>query len=77
MKNKELYVDPIPLSRLRKVVNQMKLYSDETPISFEYIMTAFFPSVWENVKNYGKDCYTEGYAQGLKEGKENEDKGIN
>lgn len=69
MEIKEINNISIPLSHVRRVVNSLKLLPDETKISFEYILSAFFPTVWTNIKKAMNDCYTKGYINGLKDGK--------
>lgn len=62
----------IPLSVLRKIVKKFESQPDTFRLTFTYIMTACFPTVFENIMSYCKDCYTQGYIIGLKEGKDNE-----
>lgn len=62
-------VKPIPLSVIRKITNRFKDQKDDFPLTFEYIMTACFPTVWNNIMKYGSDCYVQGYMQREKEEK--------
>lgn len=64
MSNTNPEIEPISLGHLRKIVNKMRLAPDDTKISFEFLLTATFPTVWHNIQKYGKDCYTRGYLQG-------------
>lgn len=57
----------IPLKQIRMLTNKLSQYSDETLISLELVLTALFPTVFENVKAYGSDCYMKGYLQGKKD----------
>ncbi len=54
----------IPLSRLRKLVRNISKSPDDMHITFEFLMTACFPSIWSTIQDYMKDCYTEGYLAG-------------
>ncbi len=63
-KQDETIIPPIPLSRLRHITKKMKHFNDETPLSFEFIMTAFFPTVYNNIKAQLNKQYTLGYIQG-------------
>lgn len=63
-------IPPITLGHLKKIINNMKVQTDEAPISFEFLLTATFPTVWDNIMEYAKECYTNGYAQALKEMKD-------
>ncbi len=40
----------VPLSRLRKMVDALKDKPDITPLSFEFILLAFFPTAWRASK---------------------------
>lgn len=59
------------LGKLRKLAASMKDKPDDTPLSFEFILLAFFPTVWSNIQSAFQNYYTQGYIAGLKE---NEDK---
>ena len=61
----------IPISRLRRVAEKTAALPDEERITLEFVLTALFPTVWNNIEKYASDCYTSGYLQGLKD-KENE-----
>lgn len=63
----------VPLSRLRKVVSRASALDDDTEISLQFILTALFPTVWNNIQKYANDCYTNGYLAGLKDKEKNED----
>lgn len=81
--NKEKKIMPAPeiripaksLYRLNDLLKKDKV-KDEDPISFELVLTALFPNVYSNIKRYTNDCYTQGYIQGLEDGR-NENKRIN
>lgn len=64
MKSLNEFVPAIPLRRLRKITEQFKGMDNDTPISFEFIMTAFFPTVWENIQNYCRLNFEEGFKAG-------------
>lgn len=58
------FVPEIPLRRLRKITKQFDGMDDSTPISFEFMMTAFFPSVWNNIQDYCQANWEEGFKAG-------------
>lgn len=62
----------VPLSKLKALVKRMRNMSDDTEITFEFLMTALFPTIFESVRSYMKDCYTAGYQAGLEAGKNEE-----
>lgn len=70
----------IPISRLRRVVEKTSVLPPERRISLEFVLTALFPTVWNNIKKYASDCYTQGYLQGkedaLNENKRNNRRGF-
>ena len=53
----------VPAGRVKHIAKILKKHPDDTQVSLEFILTALFPTVWENIKIYGKDCYTAGYLQ--------------
>lgn len=64
----------IPLSHLRKIVSKMHDLPPETPISFEYLLTATFPKIWDNVLVAFEREHMEGIKEGIEYGK-NQTKG--
>ena len=62
----------VPLSQLRKIVSRASDLDDDTEISLQFILTALFPTVWNNIQKYANDCYTNGYLAGLKDKEKNE-----
>lgn len=65
----------VPLKVLRNFVNHSKDLSGDTHITFEFLMTMCFPTIFETIQSYAKDCYTNGYIKGLEEGKKNASEG--
>lgn len=63
----------IPMKNVRHFVEKMKNLEDSTPISFELILTAFFPNAWKNIQKYSNDCYMQGYFDGKKSVEEDEE----
>lgn len=61
----------IPLKALRKVTAKFNGKPDDLKLSFTFIMTAFFPTVYNNIMSYCKDCYMQGFMDG-KESMKNE-----
>lgn len=66
------YSEHITVAQLRKFYKKFKNYPDDTPISFETLMVAFFPKMFDNIMNYARQCYTNGYMQGFMEEKKDE-----
>ena len=63
----------ITVGKVRKLVDKIAKLTDEDTVTLEFILTALFPTVWNNISKYSNDCYTSGYLAGLKEG-QNENK---
>lgn len=61
----------VPLKQLRKVVKNLNHLDDSAKINFTFLMTALFPTVWYNIQEYAKRCYTQGYRQAIEENKKN------
>ena len=67
IKTKE--VEPeIPIKILRKITKKFEKEPDDFKLSFTYIMTVCFPTVFNNIQSYCKDCYTQGYIKGKEDG---------
>ena len=66
----------VSVGKLRKLMQKIEELTDEDTVTFEFILTALFPTVWDNISKYSNDCYTSGYLAGLKDGK-NDNKGVN
>ena len=65
-------VEPeIPIETLRKITTKFKDKPNDFKLSFTYIMTACFPTVFNNIMSYCKDCYTQGYIAGQRSKNEN------
>lgn len=54
----------IPIKVLRKLTDRFKDKPDDYKLTFTYIMTACFPTVFNNIMSYCKDCYMQGYMDG-------------
>lgn len=59
----------IPLSVIRKITKKFENQPDSFKLTFTYIMTACFPTVFKNIMSYCKDCYMQGYLQGKEDAK--------
>ena len=44
--------------------------TDDTDVSFEFIVGSCFPSIFDNIKKEMHAQYTAGYVAGLREGKQ-------
>ena len=66
---KETGVPPVYLSDLEKLVERTKKHvgKENVEISFEYILTALFPTAWNNIQAELSRQYTLGYIQGQKD----------
>lgn len=62
-------IEPIKLSDVERMVDSVKknLGNTDADLSFEFILTAFFPTCWNNVQDALKRQYTLGYIAGMKE----------
>lgn len=54
---------------MRKVLKKMENLPDKTEITFEFLLTALFPSVWYNIQEEMRNQYTKGYLQGKEDAK--------
>lgn len=70
IEDKEKSLPNVHLGKLRHIVKSFKNQPDNYELSFEFIIGSLFPTCFQNVMNYGKDCYTQGYLAG-KEQNEN------
>lgn len=57
------------LGQVRKMVNKLKLHSDDTEITFEFMLTFLFPNVWNSIQEEMRNQYTKGYVQGKEDAK--------
>lgn len=62
-------IEPIKLSDVERMVASVKknIGNADVDLSFEFILTAFFPTCWNNVQDALKHQYTLGYIAGMKE----------
>ena len=69
---KETGVPPVYLTDLEKLVERTRKHVGEenVEISFEYILTALFPTSWNNIQSALSQQYTLGYIQGQKDAEE-------
>ena len=65
----KINIEPIKLSDVERMVDSVKknLGDTDADLSFEFILTAFFPTCWNNVQDALKQQYTLGYIAGMKE----------
>ena len=70
---KETGVPSVYLSDLEKLVERTRKHVGEenVEISFEYVLTALFPTAWYNIQTELNRQYTSGYIQGTKDAEEN------
>lgn len=67
----QINIAPIKLSDVERMVASIKnnIGEADTDLSFEFILTAFFPSCWNNVQDALNRQYTLGYIAGLGDGR--------
>lgn len=66
----------IKYGTLKKIIKAIDKVNptDDTEISFEYIVGSCFPDVLKNIKQALHTQYTKGYVEGLREGRLNNEK---
>lgn len=66
--NDKIQIAPIKLSDVERMVESIKKNtSEDVDLSFEFILTAFFPTCWNNVQVALNRQYTLGYIAGQKD----------
>jgi len=65
----QIIIEPIKLSDVERMVASIKknVGDIDVELSFEFILTAFFPTCWNNVQDAINRQYTLGYIAGMKE----------
>ena len=65
----KIAIESIKLSDVERMVASVKKNVGDTDVdlSFEFILTAFFPTCWNNVQNALNHQYTLGYIAGSKD----------
>lgn len=65
----------VKYGKLKKVVGFLERINptDDTDISFEYIIGSCFPDIYNNIKKELHIQYTKGYVEGLKERERNDE----
>lgn len=59
-------IAPIRLSDVEKMINSIRANTNEdVELSFEFILTAFFPTCWYNIQEALNREHTLGYIAGL------------
>ena len=48
--------------------------SDNADVTFEFLLTALFPSVWSSIQEEMRKQYTRGYLQGKEDSKNEQNK---
>lgn len=67
-------IEPIKLSDVERMVDSIRknVGDVDVDLSFEFMLTAFFPTCWNNVQDALNRQYTLGYIAGLKESNNSE-----
>ena len=65
----KIQIAPIKLSDVERMVASVKknVGDNDVDLSFEFMLTAFFPTCWHNVQEALNRQYTLGYITGAKE----------
>ena len=68
----KIQIAPIKLSDVERMVASVKknVGDKDVDLSFEFILTAFFPTCWNNIQNALSHQYTLGYIAGRKDERE-------
>jgi hypothetical protein len=66
----KIQIAPIKLSDVERMVASVKknIGDNDADLSFEFILTAFFPTCWNNIEEALNKQYTLGYIAGYKDG---------
>lgn len=61
-------MDTVKLKKIKLLLKQIETdtQSDEVDIGFEFICAAFFPQIYDNIKDKITQAYIEGFQDGLK-----------
>ena len=67
----QIIIEPIKLSDVERMVKSVRANIGEADVdlSFEFMLTAFFPTCWNNVQDALNRQYTLGYIAGQKDAK--------
>ena len=67
-------IEPIKLSDVERMVDSIRknVGDVDVDLSFEFMLTAFVPTCWNNVQDALNRQYTLGYIAGLKESNNSE-----
>ena len=65
-------ITPIKLSDVERMVQSVRrnVGDKDVDLSFEFILTAFFPTCWNNIQSALSHQYTLGYIAGRKDERE-------
>ena len=65
----KIQIAPIKLSDVERMVATVKknVGDNDVDLSFEFMLTAFFPVCWNNIQNALERQYTLGYIAGAKD----------
>lgn len=66
----------VKLSRVKAAIKQIEDHYQDCPerledveVTFEYLVGSFFPRIIDSINSRMNDTYTQGYLQGLNDGK--------
>ena len=69
VKNLNKAVPTATVYQIEKLYSRVKNLDKDARISLEFCLSFLFPTVWDNIMSYAKDCYTKGYIQGKEDAK--------
>lgn len=55
----------VPKRQLVKMMRAIEKVDDDQMVSLEFVLTALFPTVWNNVQKALQHCYDEGFRDGM------------
>ena len=69
----KININTIKLSDIERMIESVKKNTDDVDadLSFEFILTAFFPTCWNNIQEALHRQYTLGYIAGTKDSEKN------
>ncbi len=67
----QIIIEPIKLSDVERMVKSVRanIGDADVDLSFEFMLTSFFPTCWNNVQDALNRQYTLGYIAGQKDAK--------
>lgn len=67
--NKTMSDITVPKSQIVKLAKSIEHLDDTAPVTFEYVLSCCFPTVWDNICQIMRNNYTKGYIDGISSNK--------